>query len=771
MIRLPRAVASTIKRCSFLPAAAVLLGLAAGGCDNHSPGSSIVNQPPEVWFTGGPPRLENEIAREPYNIRFYWSGADPDGTIEHFEYVIDPNPDPQNPVFTEHQIAHPELYVDSGELEFHFRPGIRNDIDTLTYSKPGPGNPVSFTYLPTRQYKRNFSMVADLPDSSGIEERKGLAFKNHRIYLRGIDNQGLYSEPDILEFTAVTVVPTAHIKFPNIQNVGDAGLTLGSSIRISWTGVDLDQSVDTKEPIGYYYKIVDFESLNIPNFTESQPDFIYNRVQAVKDLPWVYQSADTTETFYRLAVGHSYMFAVRAVDEAGAQQQTYSLGGYAQQSTGNVVKFSATPFTGSPRLTLSEPTLGDLSGSGSFIEEIEVPPGTELNFILNGDASNYGGIIGGFSYGVDIQNLELEDGPASQWSPWSLIPTMDPIVFYEENSNHILYVRARDTAGTVTLGTILIHVADFNFERQLLLVDDFQNTNWPVHQEHTDFWIDALTASGRLNGEDLKPEILIHRVWGSQDRDQIAVPPDIGYMGQYKMIFWTLNRGNGLETGMMKSGPQRRHLTAYVRGGGKLLVAGQSTMLSLMPGGGTPADVLDESKPNGGPSSFAYNTMRLYGVVDNGRLDDRDRLVRAEPFPGKQEIWPAVDIDKAKLSRGANRGVPYCESILEQLFTSVDPHWFPEIKDDSGNLLVRGEQLDSLYVYRAKAALEEGKYSKYDLGLNAIRYSDSRITRRKQHRTIWMGFPIYYLKDEHAVSTIRNIIDWFRDEPVLPHGT
>ena len=744
-----------------------LFAVVLAGCDNDS-GKRVANLPPKVWLTGGPPQLD-DLPRAPYNVKIFWTGADPDGVIDHFEYTIDPNKDVLNPVFSLDEIQDPERFLAEGKLDLSVRRGVQPNTDTLTYSKSVGGELVEFSYIQTADYSRSLILEASKEDSTGLEERKGQFSQNHRLYLRAMDNEELFSPVDSLDFTAFTVTPSAHIKFPSIENVSDAGLTVGSEIRFTWDGVDIDQEAAEKKPVGYLYKLVDFNALDIPNFTDVSAEFIFTKNPKVLAIPWTYQSADTLTATAILSPGHSYMFAVRAIDEAGAVQTIYSTQPYAQQTSGNVAKFTASNFSGSPALTFKEPTLGERTGRGNFVEEFEVPPGTALRFFLSGDASQYGGVIDGFSYGVDIQNLELEDGPNSEWTSWSKDGSTAPIVFHEPDSEHTIHIRVRDTSGTITMATLLMYVVDFTFERELLVVDDYRDTNWPLQQDHTDWWIDQVTETGQFTEEDLKPEILLYRVWGPLDRDGSPTPPDLAHLGQYKMCIWELNQGNSGNNAMRASGPQRRHLTSYLRSGGKLWVNGRRTMLGILPGGGSPADVLDENNPFGGVGSFAYDTMHLYSQVDNANLGDRDRLVRSEPYPGKEEIWPTLTIDKFKLSRSGLKGMPYGDVIIEGLFAAIDPNWVQETRDPvDGGILVHGDRLDSLYVYRAAGVVEQGlSNNKFDLGLNAIRYTNSKPTSDKQHRTIWFGFPIYFVEDDEAQQMIRNVIDWFREEGIV----
>ena len=102
------------------------------------------------------------------------------------------------------------------------------------------------------------------------------------------------------------------------------------------------------------------------------------------------------------------------------------------------------------------------------------------------------------------------------------------------------------------------------------------------------------------------------------------------------------------------------------------------------------------------------------------------------------------------------------DAVFEPIFANQDP----ELTGD----------LDSLYAYatanevRPKTRLVR---SDYQDKLCATRWHDPD-PERTQGRVMWFGFPMYYMEDTAALTTLQMAIDWFREEeppsltPVVP---
>ena len=73
-----------------LAGALVVLGAAGlAGCSQKTTGVLVPNQRPSVELTNAPVKADRS---NPYFYAYLvnWSGNDPDGRVDHFEYAIDP---------------------------------------------------------------------------------------------------------------------------------------------------------------------------------------------------------------------------------------------------------------------------------------------------------------------------------------------------------------------------------------------------------------------------------------------------------------------------------------------------------------------------------------------------------------------------------------------------------------------------------------------------------------------------------------------------------
>ncbi len=231
-----------------------------------------------------------------------------------------------------------------------------------------------------------------------------------------------------------------------------------------WDGIDADSPDPKKKPVGYIHRLLNLETLQPPpSLLHVQPVILFK--PAGRESVWTYQSAETLSHTFYLNTKDRYLFGVRAVDVAGAVEPFLDYGR-------NAFKFQSFAGGGNPRLIVSEPSLGtfEFRGSGTAYD-VEVPMGAPLRFTWSASAEDYGGTIEGFSYGVDIPDLDRE-GPSSGWSGWGMFfANFQPIVF-RTSGVHVVYVRVRDVSGSVSLAILIINVLEFPLDREVLLVDD-----------------------------------------------------------------------------------------------------------------------------------------------------------------------------------------------------------------------------------------------------------------------------------------------------------
>jgi hypothetical protein len=232
------------------------------------------------------------------------------------------------------------------------------------------------------------------------------------------------------------------------------------------------------------------------------------------------------------------------------------------------------------------------------------------------------------------------------------------------------------------------------------------------------------------------------------------VAPVLQDLGRYKMIFYhTDGTGYNGRCGLTLAGPIRRHLGAFLNAGGKLWVSGVYTAAAMVPNGAGGSNIVYPLEiPT---TSFAYDFMKIYaGQVENDKnLDNKVHgMVSVRPFPGRDEVLPMMTIDvlkQAPLLRN-EYGVGQSDLILDPLFENANPNF-------------RG-RIDSLYVFGAIGPTKaQPRSSKYDGKLCGIRWHDKDAARR-QGRTMWFGFPMYYFKNDEAQQTFDRVVDWFQEE-------
>lgn len=731
----------------------IVLAIVASGCGSDGGGDPIGNLAPSVAITGGPPESpDGGLIRDSYTARIFWTGWDEDGFIVHYEYVIDPPA-----AFTFEEISYPERHLveNGGTLSLLTVRGLEASSDTLLFSKPTADGPAVMSYIQTPEFSRSFAfetVYADSTVSGNPRPTDPPTFSSpHMVYVRSLDNEGDYSGVDFLGYTAETLTPTSLITSP--KGPGLNVLNVGTTVRIQWEGNDPDSPEPSKNPVGYLYKMINVNDDVVPPLQLNRlvdPEFVMYAVGG--NLPWIYQSADTLEKTFFLTAGKGYVFAVRAVDLAGAVEPRIIYSGI-REDVGNALRLQPLPTGGRPKLTVTEPSLGTVRGPQAKVDEFEVPVNTELFFTWVGTAEEYGGTIEGYNWGIDIVDLDRE-GPGSGWQGWSTIErNLSPIIFREPGL-HFLYVKVRDSSGITTLVTIALRAVDFPLTREILVIDDYRDLTDPRDNVHDAFWDSLLVKSGRFTEVDLDPatsRFHSHGVDDLQFRDPIT--PKLSQFGQYKLIVYDNNAGGyNATSGLLISGPLRRHIGAYLRAGGKMWVSGVNTVSAMTVSASGLGDFTYPKELN--DRHFGWRFFKLLTLEVSsmkGERTDRNGLIRVEPFPGRPAYLPAMDIDTNKLPPALRQsyGVGGIDVITEPIFQGLDANFEGTI--------------DSLYIMRAVGPYRGVGNSVFDQKLVGHRWHDPDPDRT-QGRIMWFGFPLYYFFDDQVQETFNRAVDWFREE-------
>jgi len=686
--------------------------LAAGliaGC-----GSSEVreNRPPTVELTAGP--MEGEVVS--YSVEIAWEGTDPDGMVQRFEYALDPPA-----VFTEEEIAGGGPGVTAQVV-----PGSDGTPDVTRITKIADGEPVSFDWVHTTSGSRRFvfhTADAESISARGVPVPTGRFTGMHAVYVRAVDDDQAASLPDHVAFTAETVAPEAEVTRPVLTT--DV-LTTGPRVAVAWRGSDPDGPI----PVSYLYKLLRVDTLDPPRTLK----YTAPRILFEEGGSWRHLDAEERRIDLDLVPFGQYVFGVRAVDEAGAEEPFLDFGR-------NAFKLQASPETGYPTLTLSC-LAGTFSFTGPRVESrprVQFPTRAYLYCGVACTAEDYGETCSDMRWGLDLADLDLDEG----WSPWSRNFELPPITFPDAGI-HVLYVQARDGLGSVTLGSVVLNVVEFTLDRDVLWVDDSFDDFLPRDARHDEFWRDRFAAYPGGVGDLREAEI-----FGANDQ---GVPRalDVATLSRYKLVVWE-TRGSGLngETGLAKS-VAIGSLPFYLIGGGQLWLGGRSSVGAATPDvTGIRGDLNYPKELQ--PGTFTWDFLKLHTPrVDNDRgMSTDNNLLVVHPSPGPAVIYNEMHVDTLKQSPGLKGlGTAFADAVKDSIFVLADPG-------------IRGD-LELLYTYGATTTEIKGKASLYHGRITALRWHDPDPAPQ-QGPVQWFGFPLYYFRDEEAQETLNRSLDWFRE--------
>jgi hypothetical protein len=669
-------------------------GLTACGGED---GEQVGNKRPFVRLTGGP--VDGDSVA--YTTEFLWTGWDDDGIIDRYQYAIDIPDD------------------------------LLDEID----------NPedVGIAWTDTTAFRARFLFTTETQDSAfgaPLDQYRG----DHTFFVRAIDNEGGISNADYVGFTARTVTPRSTITVPG-DVMGRDLLVVGRQFNLGWQGFDPDNPDPRRQPAYYEWKLKQMPVDWFPSGQNAQ----YAVDVFAADAPWNRIGVDTTSLRLSLQPPHPYILAVRAVDEAGGVERTFVKGRNAlilQALDGNV---------GRPILTLRERTLGEVVFPGAGITEFEMATNSCVRFEMQADADDYGGVIQGYNYGIDVD--PDEDGPTSGFRGWSLNRMTDPICF-STRGIHTVTFKSRDTGGGVTTGTIVLRVVDFTFQRDVLYVDDLRR---PLSQGISDAQADQrIIDMIRAGGIDVDDPLVFgqYDAWGPGDAESNPIPLRLSDIGGYKMLLWdTFSTAQNRNSLLVASNacPTGKILQAYVAGGGGLWVWGQQTFggFDLASGGACFAN-LNYVMGDGPGLIFETNDFLFEFMKMNGGGIQNIRQTLATH--GLVEVNPAPDmrLEGNTTSIGIDRDFYTVSTPI-----NFGDAMFQPTFDPSGGL-------DTLYTYVAIRTISPAHNRP-----NAFRYADPNPIPSQGPVAVF-GFPLHFLQQgsaEQRTGTFgmaRTMLEWLR---------
>jgi len=683
------------------------------------------NQPPTAHLISAPP-TGSETS---FQIELIWSGSDPDGRVDRFEYAIDPPA-----VFTEEEIAQGGPGVVSEVV-----PGTGDSPTITRVTKAVDGGTVSFDWVHTIKNGDTFTFSATEPDSVGDDTLRaptGRFTGMHAFYLRAVDSDGATSMPDRAAFTATTLAPVSRITQPALTG---EDLIYGAGIGLTalWTAEDPD---GTAPPSRFLYRLI---HVPIGDLSTADKSVFFQGL----DSDWTLTTDRKFQSLGMDAPG-GYLFAVRAVDQAGAVEPFVDWGRNAVRIAASTASLYA-----SPLLTVTETYLGSTTFPLDFVKfsdqtetEGTILAGTPLHFSWQGSAERYSGEIWGYSWGVDI--VDPQDDSA--WSPWGLNVTHPPgDLVFGEPGYHRFSVKVQDTFGHITMGTVVIHVVTLVGDRHVLFVDDSFDDTYPRDSEHDAFWDRMFAGYPGLETGDVT-EFASH---GDNDRQAIH-PKELKLtdLVRFRMLLWE-NNGSGFDgdSGLFRV-VSNQALVSYLGAGGKLWLGGRMTIGATIP------DITllrgDLTYPKSlHPGQFAWDMLRIHSdtVLNDKGANTRNNLYTVRPFPGQDPpIYDPMDVDPAKQSAGLRGfGITFADAVVDPMLEGI-----PGL-------------LEPLYIYGATGPEIQDRTSPFQDQLVALRWHDPDPAQT-QRRIQWFGFPLYFFQDAQAQETFNRSMDWFREEPAAP---
>lgn len=506
---------------------AVILSVMTGcGPDTELGGVELINAVPDTRITGTPPYLRETD----FIVSFHWTGSDPDGRIRGFQWKMSSN----------------------GDDGISIR-------DTLTID-PVTGDTLNPWFF-TQVTDTTFVVTAD---SSGFEgdvilpEELQRFYQPHTLFVRAVDDAGAVDpSPAMLTFTATTIAPSIRLTSPpSLAGTYREARSVPPSFIVGWTGGDQDFELNTPTRVRYLLRTAQYTNdLGNDVYLTSEYDYIQYGQDLVRFddsrwsdwLPYYGDPARRTASFekqQRDAQGNLiyYLFAIQAQDTAGA----VSL----DRSYGRTVHNFRIDDTQRPLLVLRERYLGTERYAGQFGRFAnDIAQNQPLQFEWSASADSYGGIITGYRYGWDVEDLDDPNDPGwnGQFGLSDSHRATDLTTF--SSSQHVLTVECRDNSGLFTRVNYFLDVVpvpESEDQEPLILIDDVRDhssNGWNNAQGTTAydndiqrdrFWEDMLASAGGVVGfnsdRDVIDDFVNGGTWGYRD------------VVGYKAVLWNAKR-------------------------------------------------------------------------------------------------------------------------------------------------------------------------------------------------------------------------------------
>lgn len=408
-----------------LATSALAVALLCAGCSRgRLAGVPFPNLPPTVELTQVPAPADTMGT---YVYELSWAGFDPDGRVVGFFYAVDP-------------------------------PSSAG-ADTV--------------WVATTANRATFTFRSDSLGSGGATRARGF----HTVAVYCADERGARSPVVFASFTSTTVAPTVSIVSPAPSTL--LARALAPAVHIEWQGDDPD-GVESRLPASYRWRVFpDRPDLPLVAIL-ADPDTLRRRfAPAFADWDSLPGSAHGLD-LRNLVPGQSFIFAVVAIDRAGAYSPVFS-------ASSNLLWFSVSAVASlGPILTLASPTFtytfpsgGLFTSPDSYIRaEFAADRPVQLSWSAKPTSGSF---VRGYRWAVDIGSIDDESPRSDEtadfahWSQPTLgmsvaLPAYSPAG--RPSETHLFYLEADDDLGFRSIGVVQFTVVRPTFDRELLIVDD-----------------------------------------------------------------------------------------------------------------------------------------------------------------------------------------------------------------------------------------------------------------------------------------------------------
>jgi hypothetical protein len=734
------------------------------GCGKDAPtGAAPPRLAPETELTFAP--LQGDTAG--YRVRIFWNGFDKDGEVVQFRFAIDDD----------------TLETDMSKWK------ITTAKDTTLLLLVDP-----------------------------IKEIRG-----HVFWVAAEDNEGrIDPTPAKRFFSTKTLPPTSEIlRGPSAFNA-----LIGPNFTFEWEGIDPDggETGGRAPADSFEYLLLLIGTNNdashpvLPPFEQNLYVNLINQSTGDCVVPpyddWCWTGVRGTRIRIRNATPGEYVFAVRAVDLAGAREKKL-------QFIRNIRHFTSSSKNAGPLLTINSSVL--TTPLPSAIGPVDIPrreiqifEGELISFAWTATAEAYGGEIVGFTFALD----DTASFPA--------VDARNTGVTYRPQDLsvglHFLFVRVVDDGGLITNARVPFRIVHPTFKDppsatnppQYLYVDDALGPgnsiprffNFPSDAEEDEWWrANILTPLSLEFGMGRRDWDSFAR--GLADGGGSRVQPVPSDLAAFRVVIWNVDGynnavGGGKPTALWQTlvGGAYSELGGYLRAGGTLFLSGFSIATNVV----SPTTDLNANFSRG--LCFAYLPGTLgYGRtffprammgVDGSRgaiealrsLGAKDFLGGVVTSLGTAMGYVSADIDTGITAKWYEKiqgsgdpnlswqpGLPAIEGWrMASLFNCVASQ--PLIRRETNSVPVSSP----IFTYHGApiGIFKNGAQSPrenlvvgvqvqaHDLG----NFGGGIITQGNAEgaigRVVVFGFPVYFLKDAQAVTNVRNAFAYLNASPTLP---